>query len=214
MKMLRDIERGLESHEPDRISAEGRDEASVAVVLREISGQPEVMFIERAHREGDPWSGHMAFPGGRRDPQDSSSLAAAVRETSEEVGVSLRNARYLGLLGELTGRPTRPSGGLVVSAHIFHLDEPSRFVLNHEVREAFWFPVPELLDEQRHIDYSHVHTGDARYPGILVGEPQRHVVWGLTYRFLEIFLRAAGRPLPQRWMEAELERWARPESTD
>jgi hypothetical protein len=37
------------------------------------------------------------------------------------------------------------------------------------------------------------------YPGIVVGDPVRHVVWGLTYRFLEVFFEIVGRPLADRW---------------
>ena len=43
---------------------------------------------------------------------------------------------------------------------------------------------------------------------ILVGEPGRHVVWGLTYSFLESFFRAVDHPLPDRWDE-KLQAYAR-----
>ena len=52
-------------------------------------GDPEVLFIKRAGRAGDRWSGHTALPGGKRDPQDVDDLAAAIRETKEEVGLDL-----------------------------------------------------------------------------------------------------------------------------
>lgn len=63
-------------------------------------GEPEVLFIKRASRVGDRWTGHVAFPGGRRDPEDADDFAAAVRETSEEVGIDLspRNAIAVGNL--------------------------------------------------------------------------------------------------------------------
>ena len=61
---------------------------------------------------------------------------------------------------------------------------------------AFWVPVPALLDETFRVD-----TPFARgFPGIQVGDPDRHVVWGLTYRFLELFLARIGHPLPSRWV--------------
>ena len=64
---------------------EGRtpSRAAVAIVLREMADGPQVLLIRRAQREGDPWSGHMAFPGGRVDPDDESLLATALRETHE-----------------------------------------------------------------------------------------------------------------------------------
>ena len=58
-------------------------------------GTPEILFIKRANRVGDKWTGHVAFPGGRRDPEDDSDLAAAIRETQEEVGIALTPANAI-----------------------------------------------------------------------------------------------------------------------
>jgi len=65
--------------------AQGR--AAVAIVVREGTDGPQVLLIRRADHPGDAWSGHMAFPGGREDPQDENLLATAIRETLEEVGL-------------------------------------------------------------------------------------------------------------------------------
>ena len=88
---------------------------------------------------------------------------------------------------------------MVVSAFVYHLAESQPLVPNHEVRQTFWFPVESLLDSQLHIEHTVPRGTGSHFPGILVGEPGRHVVWGLTYRFLESFLAIIGRPLPQRW---------------
>jgi len=55
------------------------------------AGTPEVLFIKRASRKGDRWTGHVALPGGRRDPEDADDRAAAIRETEEEVGIVLND---------------------------------------------------------------------------------------------------------------------------
>ncbi|KAF1990654.1 hypothetical protein K402DRAFT_389577 [Aulographum hederae CBS 113979] len=55
-------------------------------------GDPEILYIKRTTRLGDKWAGHIAFPGGRRDPEDADDQAAAVRETWEEVGLELSNS--------------------------------------------------------------------------------------------------------------------------
>jgi len=44
-----------------------------------LPGGLSVLMIKRADREGDPWSGHMAFPGGRKDRGDSNTLVTAKR---------------------------------------------------------------------------------------------------------------------------------------
>ena len=53
------------------------------------NGDPEVLFIKRAARAGDRWTGQVAFPGGRRDTNDADDMAASVRETMEETGLDL-----------------------------------------------------------------------------------------------------------------------------
>ena len=56
---------------------------------------PEILFIKRASRSGDRWTGHIAFPGGRQDPNDTNDAATSVRETEEEVGLDLQNTQCL-----------------------------------------------------------------------------------------------------------------------
>ena len=90
MILLPQIRAQIEDFRPEALSTAGRRQASVALILRGPEGaSQEVLFIERATRESDPWSGHMAFPGGRLDDSDATSRAAAERETVEEVGLSL-----------------------------------------------------------------------------------------------------------------------------
>ncbi len=200
------IRRALAEREPQVLSPEGARRAAVAMLLRERAGDgAQVLFIERARHDGDPWSGHMAFPGGRVDPADAGRRAAAERETLEEVGVSLDDAELLGRLDDKQGNPvTHPA--LVISAFVYHVPEPGRIRTNYEVERAFWFPLHGLLDRARHVQYR--ARGELEFPGILVGEPDRHVVWGLTYSFLESFFESLGSPLPDRWTR-EMRRFAR-----
>ncbi len=207
MPDLDHIRARLERFQPDRIDVAGHRQAAVALVLRERDRQVEVLFIERATRAGDPWSGHMAFPGGRVEPVDLDTRAAAERETLEEVGVSLGGAEYLGPLGDLQGNPRLRQHRLVVTAHIYHASDPGPFVLEQrEVADALWFPVRQILDTDRHVAYRSSHAADAEFPGIEVGGPRSQIVWGLTYRFIDIFMDAIEQPLPDRWDPARLDR--------
>lgn len=200
MPRLPEIEQSLAGYRPSLIERSGFGRAAVAMVLREgVQGAPEVLLIERARRQGDPWSGHMAFPGGRVSPHDTSPQAAAERETLEEVGLTLDSARRLGRLDDLEGRHGGRSAGLVISGFVYHHQAPGPLRPNHEVEEILWVPVRELVAAERRVDHAYPAAGDPTYPGILVGRPDRHVVWGLTYRFLEIFFEIVGRPLPLRW---------------
>jgi 8-oxo-dGTP pyrophosphatase MutT (NUDIX family) len=195
---LEQIRRALAAHRPVTLNAEGRRRAAVAMVLREAGGPPEVLFIERARRPGDPWSGHMAFPGGRVDPGDAGPRSAAERETREEVGLRPEQGERLGRLDDLQGHHVAGVPSLVVSAFVYHVTDPPPLVPNHEVEDAFWFPLRSLREPERQVDYPLGIATATPYPGIRVGASGRQVVWGLTYRFLEVFLRIAGRPLPER----------------
>lgn len=205
MPRIHEIRRALAGYAPT-LSARALDRhAAVALVLRESEARgAEILFIERAEKEGDPWSGHMAFPGGRVDLPHETPEQAAARETLEEVGVSLSGAERLGRLDDLEGRHAGRPHGLVISGFVYHVPQPGPLVKQaSEVREAFWVPVRELVEPARQVRRAFHGTGSFEFPGIVVGEPDRHVVWGLTYRFLEVFFRALGRPFPVRWGEVE-----------
>lgn len=198
MISLDQIRRALAAHRPEQLADPARPRAAVSLVLRGDPQQPELLFIERARHPEDPWSGHMAFPGGRVDPGDRDPRAAAERETLEEVGLSLARAEALGQLDDLEGRHAGRRLPLVISAYVYHLPEAGPLAPNHEVEETLWVPLADLVDPRHHVEYPVASMG---FPGIRVGDPERHVVWGLTYRFLETFLALLGSPLPDRWTQ-------------
>jgi 8-oxo-dGTP pyrophosphatase MutT (NUDIX family) len=192
-----EVRRALLAYQPTLHGGELQRRAAVAIVLTENTGSLDLLLIERAKRVGDPWSGQMAFPGGRLDAADATTRAAAERETLEEVGLSLAGSEYLGRLDDLPGLPVR-STDFAVSAFVFYASEPGALALNHEIEDAFWFPLNALSDRERYIDHPAEAESGRHFPGILVGEPGRHVVWGLTYRFLDRLLEILGQPLPER----------------
>ena len=201
MPSIAEIRRRLGAHRPILQPLAGMRQAAVAMILRDAGPTPEVLFIERASHPDDPWSGHMAFPGGRIDPGDLDPRAAAERETLEEVGLDLARAEPLGRLDDMHGHHAAGVPALVISAFVYRSEGDQPLAPNHEVREAFWFPLPALLEPARFVERPVRRAQSVTLPGILVGEPDRHVVWGLTYRFLEGFFRVVGRPLPDRWTQ-------------
>ena len=165
--------------------------AAVAIILHETAEDGvSVLIIERARHDGDPWSGDLAFPGGRLEP-DEDDQAAAERETLEEVGVDLSGAR---LLGRLDDRPARILP-LTVCAFVYAVDTIPDLVISDEVSEAFWIGVADLVDTDRHCD--HLAPVDARrFPAIDLLGPGRPLLWGVTYFFLCEMLRDVGHQLP------------------
>lgn len=160
--------------------------AAVALVLRPAGPETELLLIKRAEFPGDPWSGHMAFPGGRRDPADRDSLYTAVRETREEVGIDLDAVGApLGFLGDV--QPARGAPRIVISPYVFAVPAEVVATPNHEVEAAVWIPLAELAHPGAATEHLlEAVTGDPRrFPAI---GTRGYVIWGLTHHVLREFL--------------------------
>ncbi|MEI7706198.1 MAG: CoA pyrophosphatase [Deltaproteobacteria bacterium] len=169
--------------------------AAVSVVLRDRPRGPEILFIRRAERAGDLWSGHVAFPGGRVEPWEGLE-EAAVRETREEVGLDLRAAAArLGALDEIQAIGRGRAVGLSIQPWVWALHtDPGPFQLSEEVAEVRWVGLGDLLDPARRAPFPYVHEGrELVLPSLDV---DGLVIWGLTYRMLEIFAAVLGEELP------------------
>ena len=173
----------LRDYRPVEIPFEkGMIAAAVAVILHEGDEGLEALFIHRAVRAGDTWSGQIAFPGGRREAGDMDLRATAIRETLEEVGVDLTGAERLGVLDDLHPRtPVLPP--VVVRPFVFALTERPSIVVSPEVQDAFWVPflalqAPGVLGEVT-ID----HPGIPRrvLPAYTLGN---RTIWGMSERIL------------------------------
>lgn len=161
-------------------------EAAVALVLRACEDL-ELLLIKRAESERDPWSGHMALPGGRRDPDDRSLLETAIRETVEETGVRLDGATVsLGRLADVTPMSRRvPS--VQIAPFVFGVAPHTEARPNsHEVDATYWVPLSTLFHPDS-VGRKRLIVGDEHvvFPAFLV-EGER--VWGLTHRILTGFL--------------------------
>ncbi len=186
------------SADPAGSSAQGAA-AAVAAVLRPGDDTVELLIIERAERRGDPWSGQLAFPGGRREPQDADDRATAERETREELGLDLGAARWLTRLSTVSGR--RATGRrLEVAAHVYGLDADAAVELrpNEEVADAFWVPLRHLVTAENAMRYRYAGLPLQRFDAIRVhGQLGERVLWGLTLRFVEDLLERLGERLPR-----------------
>ncbi len=190
------IRRALSAHTPVLLGArEGETFAAVALIFSGDPEDPELLFIERAKREGDPWSGQMAFPGGRVEKSDRSLCETAQRETFEEVGLDLSTAEILGRLDDQGGRRAGARRSIRIAAFAFHHDGAGLLEINDEVRTAMWVPYSALLDPERRVDLEFRDYGGP-FEGIRVGHPERHIVWGLTRRILRSLVELMGESLP------------------
>src|SRR5262249_48593358 len=153
-------------------------QAAVTMILRDHQDKAELLIIRRAECEGDPWSGHLALPGGRVEISDTDLMATAARETHEEIGINLnKGGRFIGKLPLIdTRNPLLPH----LEITPFVAVAPGNFAiqLSAEVASVFWVSIDRLKREGASTEYKFKH-GDviikrAAYPS--EGGP----IWGIT----------------------------------
>jgi 8-oxo-dGTP pyrophosphatase MutT (NUDIX family) len=165
--------------------------AAIALVFRpgELH-EPELLMIKRAEHDQDPWSGHIACPGGRMEPGDRDLAHTAMRETWEETGIDLeRVGRVLGTLDDLSPRtPVLPP--LVIRPFVAAVPSDVELVESAEVAAAFWVPLSALRERAAW------GTGTVSIRGVdrevSTFTHQKYRVWGLTERVLRQLLERLG----------------------
>jgi len=163
-------------------------DAAIAAIFRVAPQESlELLMIERASYAGDPWSGHIAFPGGRREPHDITLLDTALRETREETGVDvIMDGRVLGALERVNPLST-PLPQLSIAPFVALLTRDVPLVLSDEVAGAFWVPLDALqrTDASRDVQVT-LSNGTTRTVRAFVHD--RYTIWGLTERILRDLL--------------------------
>lgn len=138
------------------VRTKGDNELQLASKFNEIP-KLEVLLIQRAPRAGDPWSAHLALPGGRRDEDDVDDIATARRETLEEIGINLSEDQYP-FVTRLDDRRIHRAGSSsrsssssrheALCAFVFMQSSKARndkFILEpNEVASAFWVSIDHL----------------------------------------------------------------------
>jgi 8-oxo-dGTP pyrophosphatase MutT (NUDIX family) len=185
------IRHALSNYQPQQLVRDKDKGAAVALLLRSGDSGVEVLFMQRARHPHDPWSGNLSFPGGGIEASDAGPLAAAIRETEEEVGLYLSEDQLIGQLDDLHGSRIP----IQVSCYVFIIDHSQQICSNEEVERSFWFPIKELQQRQRHgIHQVDWHGNVLDVPAISISA-DLPILWGLTYRFVRQFLQLIGTPL-------------------
>jgi 8-oxo-dGTP pyrophosphatase MutT (NUDIX family) len=180
-----DIAYALNHPRPALRDIPGHRRAAVALLLAATDAGYRILFIERATHPGDPWSGNIAFPGGKVEPDDRDARHAAERETMEELAIDLSQARYLGRLSDFDGAHLP----VLLSCFVYGVPQSLAFEPNEEVKDAFWVAVADLVNLDRHGIHQFTFSGDRfESPCIRLPYDDKPVLWGLTYRLLLNFL--------------------------
>jgi 8-oxo-dGTP pyrophosphatase MutT (NUDIX family) len=186
---LRRIRHKLANHEPLTPSFEASAQAAVAILLQPRVDDLHLLFIHRAHHPQDPWSGHMAFPGGRKNPEDADLRITIHRETQEEIGVDLNSqGEYLGRMAELQamsgGRPI----SMTIAPFVYLISSEAELQPDPvEVQDTLWVPLDFIQrdDVESLVHHPMIDSNTIEVPGLVYSGK---TIWGLTYRMLREFL--------------------------
>ena len=156
--------------------------AAVSIIIRDREA-PKVLLIKRAERAGDPWSGQIALPGGKKREGDATAKDTAIRETNEEVGIDLgKSATFLGYASVTTTH----TGTMDVVPSVFILDRNVKTSPNEEVASYLWADLVTILSPEARTTHRFEYGGEGvEMPAYAVGD---YVVWGLTQRILSSVL--------------------------
>ena len=184
--LLRHLSERLASPHGLPVRTDGTPQAAVTIILREIRNDAEMLIIKRAECEGDPWSGHLALPGGRVDAADVDLMATAARETQEEIGINLfEGGLFIGALPIINIRnPRLPD--LDILPFVAIAPAASSVRLNGEVAAIYWVSINQLRRDGASIEYRFKHDDlifrRPAYPSA------GGLIWGITERILTSFL--------------------------
>jgi len=179
----------LTNHRPISPPIQPATKAAVAMILQPCSDDLQMLFIHRAHHPQDPWSGHMAFPGGRQEPDDPDLLTTIHRETLEEVGIDLvRHGEYLGRLSETQAAARGRVLSMTVCPFVYEVGPEIQISPDPaEVQGTVWIPLSYLQHEESEklVKIAMPGGSEVEMPAVVY---QGYTIWGLTHRMLRGFL--------------------------
>lgn len=193
--LLRETVEAIAAEEPS-VWGEPRY-ASVGILIAGAKKNPSICFIRRAKWEADPWSEHIAFPGGSRSA-DEDALQTLRRELEEEIGWSIEAHQPAVQLPQLRIRLAGRERLLLIDAFVYRLEgAPPALRCGAEVASAFWVPIAELWSLEN-LDYHSLGDGSETlvYPAI---RTSHGVIFGITLRVLTLLSDQLGIPL--RYLE-------------
>ena len=151
--------------------------AAVSLILKPAIKDYEVLFVKRVERQSDPWSGQIAFPGGKRDLRDRTLKDTIIREVFEETNIKLKKTNFLGVLKIIY---SEPNTNFKILPFIALLKKNPIIKLNkNELDSFFWISYKKIKRNK-----GFVGARNKKVPAYIFGE---NIVWGVTYNILEMF---------------------------
>ncbi|XKE44342.1 CoA pyrophosphatase [Halomonas organivorans] len=185
--MLENLRERLQAHAPRRLRL---DLPQAAVLLPLVARPVPTLLFTRRATHLSTHGGQVAFPGGKREDQDSDLLATALRESEEEIGLPPARVEVLGRLSDvisLHGLRVTPYVGLIPPGLPLVPDR-------RELDTIFEVPLADFLADRRtHTDVIRVEGRDYYVPSY---RHDGHVIWGLSSMMLvELLAEGFGMPI-------------------
>lgn len=170
------------SFQPDFQDNSALRRAAVFVPLVQRPSGLHVVFTRRADHLHDH-AGQISFPGGRIEPSDRDEIAAALRETHEEIGIS---PEYIQLFGT---QPVYNTSTRFTMKPVFGALKPGftvTFDLS-EVAEVFEVPLSVLMDPSQHRLHEASIDGLGEHRYYFSISWQSYFIWGATAAVIRNF---------------------------
>jgi 8-oxo-dGTP pyrophosphatase MutT (NUDIX family) len=149
--------------------------AAVVAVLRLVDGDAQVLLVKRAERAGDPWSGQIALPGGKRDPKDADLKETAVREVMEETGINVLDGTCF--LGSMQRVISTQKPDMTILPFVVLQQNEQKITLNQELTGYFWVSLQDLKNCKGTFIYN-----TRQCPSFIL---ENYAVWGITYTIVD-----------------------------
>jgi 8-oxo-dGTP pyrophosphatase MutT (NUDIX family) len=176
------IRQALQRHSPRELSVPERRLAAVLAPIYHHDGEYGMLFTKRSdtvfhHR------GQISFPGGGYEPQDTSLLGTALRESEEEIGLQPSDVTILGQLDDLLTNNSnylvRPFVGIIPYPYVFALDPRET---------AYVIEVPLRFLRQHNPPKEEVRRYEGRLVQSYFFDYNGHIIWGATGKILKQLL--------------------------
>jgi len=165
---IEQLAQSISALEQRRIEQPSMAQAGVLIALTE-EDEPHMVLTQRS-TQLSTHSGEVAFPGGKRDPEDDDIVFTALREAHEEVGLQPQDVNVIGELHQVFSR-----FGYVVTPVVGLIKPNLELVANPgELDSIFKVPVRHFLenDPDEFFERGSIKMPTYHYEG--------YRIWGLT----------------------------------
>jgi 8-oxo-dGTP pyrophosphatase MutT (NUDIX family) len=152
--------------------------AAVGIIVCSLPVE-SVLLVKRNVQRDDPWSGHYAFPGGRREERDATIYHTCIREVKEETGIGLEpGSLHQTCEPALAGRNVKAP--ILVQPYVFRMRErPPVIIEEREISRYTWLSTAALKNRARH---QVIEVRSAMVKPVFPMDD--YFIWGFTYSLL------------------------------